>query len=128
MRKRGSFMNEYGKLINVLKQVKENLIKKQGFIYTEEDIKFLKDAYENKELTILDLTYDEVFLLGVSPEQYRRAQRVIYFDKEYSNEYVKELNEKNFNQEPTPRVILETYLEAKCKKICYNSGHIGGIL
>lgn len=109
-------MNKYTDLINVLKNLKESVQKNQKPIYTEEDIDFLTQAYNNKELTILDLTYDEVFLLDVSPEQYRRAQRIIYFDKEYDNKYVKEINEKKFNQEPTPRVILEMYLEAKCKK------------
>jgi hypothetical protein len=99
----------------VLKNLKESVQKNQKPIYTEEDIAFLTHAYNNKELTILDLTYDEVFLLGVSAEQYRRAQRVIYFDKEYDNKYVKEINEKKFNQEPTPRVILEMYIESKHK-------------
>ena len=95
----------------------KNKNKISKYYYSDEDLCYLKDALENKEISIIDLTYDEAIALNVS-SKYRNALRIVYskliLTKEQDQRYDKIHNSLN-NKDTSLRVILNMYKEAKKK-------------
>lgn len=93
-----------------------------NYYYSLEDLYFLRDALKNKEITMLDLTEDEAYALGLG-SYYRKALSSVYYRLNLTkkeNEKYDEIRNSLNNKDTSLRIVLNMYKDATGREVDFS--------